>query len=672
MAVLPMQRISLCALKKDRKEILEALQRRGVVEISDTLVEEGVFQKTDTASARTVLEKGIAASRQALAVLNKYAPESKSIFSSLEGKKEISVEYYNQFGDKRDETLELAYRLIAIDKNIAENRAEIPKLQTQIESLTPWLGFDIPMDFKGTRQTAAFIGTFPPQITEQELDQNFRESNIEAVHVEIVSSSRDQCCAFVLCKRSDSEHVDEILRMLGFARPVSSSAMPPAERIQQLKESLLSLQKNIEGAEDEVKSRADQRETLKFMADYYSMRLEKYEVINHLMQSRRTFVLTGYIPQCETDALETMLSQKFDAVVEFEQPFEDEDVPILLKNNAFASPVESVVESYSLPGKGEVDPTGVMSFFYYILFGMMLSDAAYGLLLAAGCALCLLKFKNMEQGMRKSLKMFFFCGISTIFWGVLFGSYFGDVVDVVSKTFFGTHLTLSPVWFTPLNEPMRMLVFCFVVGIIHLFTGLAMNFYQLALAKKYKDILYDVVFWYALIIGLILVLLSQKMFTDIVGLGFILPAAVGNIAGIIAAVSAVGIVLTGGRESRNPFKRFLKGLYSLYNITGYLSDVLSYSRLLALGLATGVIASVINQMGSMVGNSPAGVVAFILVFLLGHTMNIGINTLGAYVHTNRLQFVEFFGKFYSGGGRKFHPFTVNTKYYKFKEDHNNE
>ena len=673
MAVLPMLRMDLCGLKKDRKKILEMLQRSGAIEITDEIEEDSVFHKTDTASAKALLEKGIASSRQALAVLNRYAPKSSSMFATLEGRKETTVEYYDQFGLQRDKILQLAYRLISLDKTRADRNAEIPKLRLQMEVLTPWMDFDIPLNFKGTKQTAAFIGMLPPQFTQQELDRRFREAEpgLEAVNIDVVSTSKEQTCVFILCKRNAAERVEEILRMLGFARPASGASVPPSAQKKQLEESVLRLQQEVKKTEDEIKSCAKQREALEFMLDYYTMRLEKYEVIDHLVQSRHTFVLTGYIPQREADALEDKLHAVFNLEVEFQQPAEEEDVPVLLQNNAFASPVESVVESYSLPGKGEMDPTGVMSIFYYALFGMMLSDAAYGLLLSVGCAACLLRFKNMEQGMRKSVKMLVYCGISTIFWGVLFGSYFGDVVDVVSKTFFGTHLTLPPVWFAPLNQPMRMLVFCFVIGLIHLFAGLAMNFYQLVRAKKYMDALYDVVFWYALIISLVLVLLSQKMFTDIVGLSFILPASVGNIGGVVAAVAAVGIVLTGGRESRNPFKRFLKGLYSLYNITGYLSDVLSYSRLLALGLATGVIASVINQMGGMVGNNPAGVVAFIIVFLFGHTMNIGINTLGAYVHTNRLQFVEFFGKFYSGGGRKFRPFAVNTKYYKFKEDHHN-
>ena len=172
------------------------------------------------------------------------------------------------------------------------------------------------------------------------------------------------------------------------------------------------------------------------------------------------------------------------------------------------------------------------------------------------------------------------------------------------------------------------------------------------------------------VIGLILMLMPSSLFASIAGQQFVFPAAVNAMAKWFAIIGAVGIILTGGRESKNPGLRLAKGAYSLYNITGWLSDILSYSRLLALGLATGVIANVINQMGSMLGDGIGSAILFIIVFIIGHTFNILINLLGAYVHTCRLQYVEFFGKFYEGGGEPFEPFKQNTKYYDFKEETN--
>ena len=268
--------------------------------------------------------------------------------------------------------------------------------------------------------------------------------------------------------------------------------------------------------------------------------------------------------------------------------------------------------------------------------------------------------------MRKTLTMFFYCGLGTMLSGILFGSYFGDAPTVIASTFFGKTLEV-PKLIDPLSQPMKMLVLCFAIGIVHLFAGLVINLYTALKQKRYVDAISDSVLWMLLVAGLLLFGLTTDMVTGMFSLEKISPVA-GNIGKIMAVIGAIGIILMDGRESKNWFKRTLKGLYGLYNVTGYLSDLLSYSRLLALGLATSVISSVFNQMGSMVAGTPViGVIFFILIFLVGHVLNLAINALGAYVHANRLQYVEFFGKFYNGGGRKFTPFATNTKYIKIQD-----
>ena len=670
MAVLQMQKISIYALKKDRKAILEYLQRRGVVEITDPETASGVFAQADTQQQRSLLEKNITAAGQAMEVLSGYAKGKKGLLSSFEGRRELTADQYEAAAARIPETRETAERILSLSREIAESRAEIQRLQTQIDALSPWLSLDIPMQFKGTKRTRVFVGTLPEERTLEQVLTGLAEEapKVSGIHAEILSTSADQTCLFVICGRKDAFAMEAALRGIGFSYPASPSDKPPKEQCEGLRARIAQAQDRIRRAEEEIRSFADKREDLEFLSDYESMRLEKYQVLGRLRQSRHTFIVEGYVPQREAAALERQLSDRYDAAVEIEPLSDQDDPPVLLENNAFAAPVEPVLESYSMPARGEVDPCTVMAVFYYVLFGLMLSDAAYGLIMVIGCGALLAKFRNMESGMKKTLQMFLYCGISTMFWGVMFGSYFGDVVDVVASTFFGKDVTIPPVWFIPVDEPMRLLVFSFLLGIIHLFAGLAMKLYQLCKAKQYKDALYDVIFWYLLVGGGIIYLLTMDMVVNMLGLGFQLPAAVGNVAAVFAAIGAVGIVFTAGRESRSPFKRLLKGLYGLYNISGYLSDILSYSRLLALGLATGVIASVFNQMGSMAGGGVAGAIVFILVFLIGHTLNIGINVLGAYVHTNRLQYVEFFGKFFEGGGRKFNPFSAKTKYYKIREE----
>ena len=670
MAVMPMQRIGIYALKSRRKPILELIQRRGVVEIHAEKAEDAVFRQTDTAPAKARFENNTSTLQAALEALDKLEPEKKSLLAPLEGRTPIPLFRYEETAGAAGKTLRAASRVNALWKKCADDRAEILRLEAQIRMLEPWSRLDVSMRTTGTASTAAFIGSFPAEYTEEALKAEIARGapEIDGVAVEVLSAGTQQTCAFLLCHASNGAKLEAFLRSIGFTYPADRSKKPPQARMQDLNARIEKLRAEIDGAEAEIRTYAALRSAMQYTIDYFSMRIEKYDVLGRLWQSPHVFVITGYIPAESAPALEKELTEKFEAYVELETPAEDEDVPVKLKNNAFAAPVEGVLESYSMPGRKEIDPSTLMAVFYYFLFGMMLSDAGYGLLMVIGCGIALAKFKNMEESLRKFLKMFLYCGISTVFWGAMFGSFFGDAVTVIGKTFFNVDIAIPALWFTPLNEPMRLLLFSFLIGVIHLFAGLGAQFYQLARQGLWKDAIFDVVFWYMLVGGGILYLLSMQMFADMVSLGFTLPAAVGPAGAIAAGIGAVGIVLTAGRESRSPFKRLLKGLYGLYGVSSYLSDILSYSRLLALGLATGVIASVFNQMGAMLGNSPAGVAVFVFAFLVGHTLNLGINVLGAYVHTNRLQFVEFFGKFFEGGSRKFNPFSAKTKYFKITEE----
>lgn len=670
MAVMPMQRIGIYALKSRRKPILELIQRRGVVEIHAEKAEDAVFRQTDTAPAKARFENNTSTLQAALEALDKLEPEKKSLLAPLEGRTPIPLSRYEETAGAAGKTLRAASRVNALWKKCADDRAEILRLEAQIRMLEPWSRLDVSMRTTGTASTAAFIGSFPAEYSEEALKAEIARGapEIDGVAVEVLSAGTQQTCAFLLCHASNGAKLEAFLRSIGFTYPADRSKKPPQARMQDLNARIEKLRAEIDGAEAEIRTYAALRGAMQYTIDYFSMRIEKYDVLGRLWQSPHVFVITGYIPAESAPALEKELTEKFEAYVELETPAEDEDVPVKLKNNAFAAPVEGVLESYSMPGRKEIDPSTLMAVFYYFLFGMMLSDAGYGLLMVIGCGIALAKFKNMEESLRKFLKMFLYCGISTVFWGVMFGSFFGDAVTVIGKTFFNVDIAIPALWFTPLNEPMRLLLFSFLIGVIHLFAGLGAQFYQLARQGLWKDAIFDVVFWYMLVGGGILYLLSMQMFADMVSLGFTLPAAVGTAGAIAAGIGAVGIVLTAGRESRSPFKRLLKGLYGLYGVSSYLSDILSYSRLLALGLATGVIASVFNQMGAMLGNSPAGVAVFVFAFLVGHTLNLGINVLGAYVHTNRLQFVEFFGKFFEGGSRKFNPFSAKTKYFKITEE----
>jgi V-type ATPase 116kDa subunit family. len=230
------------------------------------------------------------------------------------------------------------------------------------------------------------------------------------------------------------------------------------------------------------------------------------------------------------------------------------------------------------------------------------------------------------------------CGISSAIWGALFGGWFGDMFGIPA------------LWFNPLNDPMTMLVFSLALGVIQIFTGLGMKAYINIKNGHIIDAIFDQGFWLIFLTGLLMLAIPNFM----------------KVATVVALIGALGLVLTQGRSKRGVIMKFLSGLVSLYGLSGYLSDVLSYSRLLALCLSGSVIAMVMNTLARMLGGGVLGFILGLIILIVGHVFNLAISGLGCYVHSSRLQYVEFYGKFYEGGGKPFSPFKLSLKYYNYQ------
>ncbi len=663
MAVLAMKKIDICAMKKDRKSILEELQAMGAIEVKTDAVESEGFAKMNTASQRSKYEKRVQATDEALEILNHYDPEKASLLAAFEGKGDVAKDEYDSIIKNRHKLNMVVGTIKEKDKQIATLKGEIAKHELAIEGLKPWLNMDIPINTRGTKNTDVIIGSMGPDLT-KDMIQEMVEGRAPGLSydLETISSDKDQTCIFAIALKSDCAKLEEALRAEGFTRISYFSKRTPEGKVEKYRKDIAQCEKEIEQAEADIKAQGKHRASLKILSDYYRIRADKYQVLGGLLQSKSTFVVTGYVLEQDEEAVVNALNEKFTLMVETADIPEDEPAPVKLSNKMPFAAAEGILESYGLPKRGEMDPTTPMAICYVILFGLMLSDAAYGLIVFLACAILLAKFPKMEMGMKKSLTLFKYCGISTLIWGVLFGGYFGDVINVVSSTFFHHEVTIEPVWFAPLDDPMKMLIYALLFGLIHLFGGLILKGYSCIKDKDYVALVSDVLSWIMLILGLVLMLVPTDLFCSMAQMEITFSDGLKTFSYVITILGAVIIVLMAGRANKNPALRIALGLYDIYGITSWLSDLLSYSRLLALGLATGVIAQVINQMGSMVGDGVLGAIVFIVVFIGGHTFNLAINMLGAYVHTCRLQYVEFFGKFYEGGGEPFNPFTEKTKY----------
>lgn len=656
-----MKKIEIIAPLPQIKDVVDLVQRRGVIELTKP-EKNDALQHLSAEKSAARYEKYLSVVSAALKEIEKRKPEKKSLAESFIPKMtDLTLSEYLLRSDEADETLNLCYSINDAVKEITEATAAIARNKAMMDSLTPWLSLDLPMKYSGTRTTAAFIGTLPAAYTAESLKAALLPilGETDTFECEIISAAKGRTNALVLCHTECKQAVFNALRELGFAYPSDPTKHPPEVRFERYKKLNEDLELAIKTNKEKLEAWADKREQIRFAEDYFTVCKEKYSSIGSLGVTDSVFVLTGYIAEKNARKLTDELNKTFDVAISLTDPGEDEDVPVLLQNNGFSGAVESITKMYSLPGKDDVDPNPVMAFFYYALFGIMLSDAGYGALMVLGTLFVKLKWKP-QGNLKKTVDMYFYCGIATVFWGALFGSWFGDIFNVVAEQFFNKDIGSLALWFEPVNDPMKLMLYSFLFGIIHLFVGLGVSFCNIWRHGNKLGAVCDVIPVYLFITGL------APLGASIV---ITVPPAVTTVGKYLMIAGAVLIVATAGRSSKNIIGKFGLGLYGLYNVaSGWLSDILSYSRLLALGLCTGVIAQVVNTLGTIPENKVTKLCLLIPVFIFGHTVNMAINLIGTYVHTNRLQYVEFFAKFYEGGGRSFTPLTAHTKHYNIKED----
>ena len=509
-----------------------------------------------------------------------------------------------------------------------------------------------------TEYAAVLLGVTSAKIDTAKLMTDVLRAVPSAV-VEEVGADKQQRYYAIISLKEEREQLQEALQPYGFS-PVTPAEQKgtAAEAIHRYEKEITETEARIAKEEAVLTELAASRENIEFLYDSLVMRRDRADVVGDMVSTDMVFYFDGWMPAKAQPAVEKLL-REYEFYYNIEEPDpDDEAVPVLLQNGSLVTPFETVTGMYSLPGRHDIDPTMLLAPFYFLFFGLMLSDAAYGLILTILCAIVLKKYKP-EGTTYRMMKMFMLCGISTFMWGALFGGWFGNFFPVASKMFFGKEFALRPLWFDPLSEPMKLLIVSLVLGAIHLFVGMGIQAYMLIRDGHPLDALFDVGLWYVLLIGVVLFLFGGTLGAWLTGIGK-----------IMSVIGAVGILLTGGRSKKGIFGKITGGFGSLYGITGYLSDVLSYSRLLALGLATGVVAQVFNTLGSLAGGGIAGSILLIVVFVFGTIFNLAINALGAFVHSCRLQYVEFFGKFYTGGGRPFAPFERKTKYIKILKEGN--
>lgn len=610
-----MIKATLYALKDDRDAILHNLQRDGNMMLIPTT--EG-----SSLPGANEVDAAIETTKDAIKFISVHAGKP----SILAPKAPVP---YDKFLRQTTEGAEMAKQIESLAEKITSLRNESATMLAQVENLRPWQDLDVPLEeLTETSSSAYFAGYLPEEETEA-VAEELKGLAAECVNLDPAPEGR---AMVVFAHKSEALEVKQVLKDHEFTAVIFPKRTGLAkEIIADLTDAAKMKETLADELESETKKVAARIAELRLYYDQLTSEQERLAFGGE--ETEKTFYLQGWLREDKADEVEKAVAEAT-AVYDltFAEPQEGEIPPSVMENVAVVSPYEAVTEMYSRPKIGSLDPSFMMAPWHFIFFGMMLSDAGYGLVLTI-LLFIVLKVLKPEEGVGKLITVIFYGSISTIIWGALFGGWFG--------------VEFHPLLLSPMNEPLKMLTLCFGLGAVHIIVGVCMKMYLEIKRGQIWNAVFDQLSWLFIFAGLFL----MAMVPD---------SSAGK---YLAMGGAAVIVLTGGRDKKNILSRLLGGVLSLYSISGYLSDLLSYSRLFALGLSTGVIAMVINTIAQMLWQSgPIGMVMAVLLLIGGHTFNIAVNIMGAFVHTSRLQYIEFFGKFFEPGGRAFKPLAIRTKY----------
>ncbi|KAF1295717.1 V-type ATP synthase subunit I [Enterococcus sp. JM4C] len=446
--------------------------------------------------------------------------------------------------------------------------------------------------------------------------------------------------------------IDEILSQFHFTKVDYPYNESPKKELQLVQEEISTLVQQEKELAAMIGDRAAQLRDLQWAEEVYLAHLERERVKNQLVQAEHLTIIQGWVAVEDKDQLLTQCEKEFGEqaiYISFEEPTSDEigtEIPTKLKNHPLIRPFEMLTEMYSLPKYGEIDPTPWMAPFYFVFFGMMVADIGYGLVMLLG-TIGAQKLMVFPRGTARFVKFFQILSIPTILWGFVYSSFFGMALP---KTVFGVTLPF-PILSTT-DDMQTILILSVIFGFIQILLGLFIAGKEHIKRKEYLSAISNGFSWQGILIGIALAAVGALLLDN---------QALLMVGAIIAGLSALSILIIPIIQSPSKLKGAAKGAYNLYGITSYIGDLVSYTRLMALGISGGSIASAFNLLVAFMPPIARFTIGIVLILVL-HGLNLFLSLLGAYVHGARLQYVEYFGKFYSGGGRPFVPLKTAEKY----------
>ncbi|MDR2519821.1 MAG: V-type ATP synthase subunit I [Eubacteriaceae bacterium] len=663
MAIVEMKSFALYTTESHKAGLLKSLQVFGQAQfknIEEIPEEEGQkrISKGVAGENAHLYEAELGALESAIAQLEPYVEKRKGLAGMAVDEKEMPFEEFDRFLANFDSS-PILKRIKELDEEIAQAKSEAARLASEIEGLQAYKSLDCsPRDLEKFRYAKAFFGTVPKssyQIFKAALASAFPDSWIEPA-----AEIKEDVLALAIVPASELDEALAFAKENGFLRTALSFSAVPAEAIASGKKRIEGLRERQAQAEASKKELAGEYNKLRTAADCNASLLEREKIASRFLRTASTLLIEGWVPSGQYGAFVAIVEGECgdDYYLESEDVKRDaEDVPIKLKNNRIVTAFESITQMYSLPQYNEQDPTPILAPFYMASFALMVGDVAYGLMIAIATGFVLLRVK-LKPSTRSFLQFFLCLGLATVAAGFLYGSFFGFTFFAPLPTADGGH--------KPILDAQRDIVFMLGLsvgfGVVHLVFGLIVKAFT---AIKNGD------FWSAIFDSLFFIIVILDGVALVLNVASILPAFSGvpreslsKILLYILYAGMAGIGLTAGRTSPSIGGKIGNGLYTVYGLTGYVGDLISYTRIVALMLSGAYIAYSFNMMAGLVWNSGGigGKIGGILISGFGGILDLGLGALGAYVHTCRLTYVEFFGKFYNGGGTVYEPFQMKNKY----------
>ncbi len=635
MAIAKMKRLRVISLARQRDELLAKLLSAGCVEITEPAAELAdpawtALLHRDGASLAQ-LRSQQSAVNSALEALQQYAGLKKGLFLRRRGVEERVF--------LRESTVTKALKKAGEINDcvgkLRQSQTQSSHLQAQRLSLGPWASLDLPLETGETEYAQVNFGVCPAGAELSALEAALEEAAPTATLTEI-STDKELHYLLLLCHKAEGEAAVSALRRQGFSlHSFQEFSGTAAENIARIDARLAALEKEQQTLLESLAKMNSAGWSLRLCADRLNGELAKANATQRLLTDGTVVLLQGWVPSKERMRVLAILEEQ-GCAWELTNPPEGEVPPVLLNNNRLIASMNMVTEMYSLPAYGGIDPNPLIFPFFTLFYGFMFADMGYGLVMFLAGWLLSRRFRP-KGAMGNILQLLMVCGVTSFVCGALTGGFFGDLIPVVAEVFLHKEVVL-PSLISPLDDPMTVLILGIGLGCVQLIVGQCVHIFMGFRDGEGVDALLDVVPWWIVFGGIALMALRGSA--------------------ILLLLGVLALILTQGRHAQGFLKKLWGGISSLYDVTSWLSDVLSYSRLMALMLATTVIASVVNMLGTL----PANLLVFIPIFLFGHSFNLGINLIGTYVHAARLQYLEFFGKFYKDGGRAFQPLRYQTKY----------